>query len=56
MKIRADLGLDDPFFIRYVNWLGNTITGDLRQSYATDQEVISTISQRLPVTAQCSWP
>ena len=54
-KIRADLGLDDPFFIRYVNWLGNTITGDLGQSYITDQEVISTISQRLPVTAQLAF-
>ena len=54
-KIRADLGLDDPFFIRYVNWLGNTVTGDLGQSYITDQEVISTISQRLPVTAQLAF-
>ena len=54
-KIRADLGLDDPFFIRYVNWLGNTVTGDLGQSYITDQEVSSTISQRLPVTAQLAF-
>ena len=54
-KIRADLGLDDPFLIRYVNWLGNTVTGDLGQSYITDQEVISTISQRLPVTAQLAF-
>ena len=54
-KIRADLGLDDPFLIRYVNWLGNTVTGDLGQSYITDQEVINTISQRLPVTAQLAF-
>ena len=54
-KIRADLGLDDPFFIRYVNWLGNTVTGDLGKSYITDQEVINTISQRLPVTAQLAF-
>ena len=45
-KIRADLGLDDPFLVRYVNWLGNAATGDLGQSYITDQEVITTISQR----------
>ena len=54
-KTPADLGLDDPFLIRYVNWLGNTVTGDLGQSYITDQEVISTISQRLPVTAQLAF-
>jgi len=54
-KIRADLGLDDPFLIRYVNWLGNAATGDLGQSYITDQQVITTISQRLPVTAQLAF-
>ncbi|MGB1785551.1 MAG: ABC transporter permease, partial [Ilumatobacteraceae bacterium] len=54
-KIRADLGLDDPFLNRYVNWLGNAATGDLGQSYITDQEVMTTISQRLPVTAQLAF-
>jgi len=54
-QIRADLGLDDPFLVRYVNWLGNTVTGDLGQSYITDQDVSSTIAQRLPVTAQIAF-
>jgi peptide/nickel transport system permease protein len=51
-QIREDLSLDDPFFVRYVSWLGNAVTGDLGTSYITDQPVSDTISQRLPVTAQ----
>lgn len=50
--IRSDLNLDDPFLIRYVSWLGDALTGDLGDSYITDQPVSETISQRVPVTAQ----
>jgi len=54
-QIREDLNLDDPFLVRYVAWLGNAVTGDLGQSYITDQPVSDTISQRLPVTAQLAF-
>lgn len=51
-RIRADLNLDDPFFTRYVAWLGNAVTGDLGQSYITDQPVSDSIKDRVPVTAE----
>jgi peptide/nickel transport system permease protein len=51
-QIRADLNLDDPFLVRYFTWLGDAVTGDLGDSYVTDQPVADTISQRVPVTAQ----
>ena len=54
-QIRDDLNLDDPFFVRYVSWLGNAVTGDLGTSYITDQPVSETISSRLPVTAQIAF-
>lgn len=54
-EIRADLGLDDPFLVRYVDWLGNVAQGDLGKSYITDQPVMETIKQRLPVTAQLAF-
>lgn len=54
-QIREDLNLDDPFFVRYVTWLGNAVTGDLGTSYVTDQPVSDTISSRLPVTAQIAF-
>lgn len=54
-EIRADLGLDDPFLVRYGNWLVDFAQGDLGQSYITDQEVMETITQRIPVTAQLAF-
>lgn len=50
--VRAELGLDDPLPIRYLNWLGNALTGDLGRSYQTNQDVLEGIRERLPVTIQ----
>jgi len=52
-RIRDDLGLDDPFLVRYVNWLGDAMQGDLGESYINaGQDVAQTIQDRVPVTAQ----
>ena len=32
--IRRDLGLDQPLVVRYLNWLGGLLTGDLGTSFA----------------------
>lgn len=34
--IRADLGLDDPFFVRYFRWLGDAIRLDFGDSLVTE--------------------
>ncbi len=54
-EIRADLGLDNPFIVRYFSWLGDAFTGDLGKSWITDQQVMETITQRLPVTAELAF-
>lgn len=51
-QVRDDLGLDEPFLVRYVDWLGDAVTGDLGVSYITDQPVMDSIRNRAPVTAQ----
>lgn len=51
-RIREELNLNDPLIVRYGIWLGNAVTGDLGQSFVTDQPVAETIKQRIPVTAQ----
>ena len=33
-QIRADLGLDQNYFMRYFSWLGNVVTGNLGISFA----------------------
>ena len=50
--IRKDLGLDRNILVRYVNWLGHLIRGDLGQSYLTQESVLNIILTRLPVTVE----
>lgn len=50
--VRADLGLDKPLPIRYVNWLGDVVQGDFGRSYRTRQPVLEAIGERLPVTLE----
>lgn len=51
-QVRSDLGLDRPLPVRYLNWLGGVVTGDLGRSYQTGQSVSSAILERVPVTLQ----
>jgi peptide/nickel transport system permease protein len=46
----AELGLDRPFVLQYVDWLGGAVTGDLGKSWFTSQSVFVDVSNRLPVT------
>lgn len=48
--VREDLGLDQPFLVRYVSWLTDVVRGDLGRSYRTGQPVLDAIVQRLPVS------
>ncbi|GAA3702110.1 ABC transporter permease [Arthrobacter ginkgonis] len=50
--MRAQLGLDRPVLVRYVDWVFGATQGDLGTSYRTGQEVSAAILERLPVTFQ----
>jgi peptide/nickel transport system permease protein len=45
-------GLDRPFLVQYVVWLGHAFTGDLGRSYFTTIPVSQSISQAIPVDLQ----
>lgn len=47
---RAQLGLDQPFMIQYLNWLGGFLTGDLGTSYVSGKDVFDTFLSKLPAT------
>jgi peptide/nickel transport system permease protein len=49
---RAELGLDRPLPIQYLDWLGKTARGDLGLSTRDRQPVAQGIKERLPVTLQ----
>lgn len=48
--LRHELGLDQPFLIRYLKWLRGFFTGDLGISYSYRQPVWSLISGKLELT------
>jgi peptide/nickel transport system permease protein len=50
-RLNHEFGLDQPFFVRYVVWLGSALTGDLGTSWFTNIPVAQSIGQRLPVSA-----
>ncbi|MER2135013.1 MAG: ABC transporter permease [Arthrobacter sp.] len=51
-EIRAQLGLDQPLLVRFFQWLGDALSGDLGSSFRTGQAVTDAIAERLPVTLQ----
>ncbi|KML04677.1 ABC transporter permease subunit [Bacillus altitudinis MN12] len=51
-SMRQELGLDQPFFIRYVTWLKDGLTGDFGSSYVTHEPVLDLMMEALPATLQ----
>lgn len=49
-KIRKELGLDKPFLVQYVTWLGNVLRGDMGVSYVMKKPVFTEFMKRLPNT------
>jgi peptide/nickel transport system permease protein len=53
--IRAELGLDKPYYIRYLHWLGNAARGNLGRSLQRNEKVIDLILERLPATLEMTF-
>jgi len=49
-ELRQELGLDDPFFVRYGNYLWDLLHGDMGRSYVRNEPVWDEIVARFPVT------
>jgi len=47
-ELRIELGLRDPFHVRYVNYISNILRGDFGTSFRTNRSVASEMAQRLP--------
>lgn len=47
---RERLGLNDPVIVRYFNWLGRALHGDLGTSFFNSVQVKDAVLQRLPAT------
>ncbi len=49
-KLRAELGLDQPFLTRYWDWLHHAVIGQFGHSLSSGQSVASILGSDLPVT------
>ncbi len=48
--LRAELGLDQPVWWRYLAWVGGMLTGDFGRSYTYSVPVIELVGERLAVS------
>jgi ABC-type dipeptide/oligopeptide/nickel transport system permease component len=51
-QVREDLGLNRPFALQYVSWLGHALTGDLGYSVTNNRPVSSLIGERVGPTVE----
>lgn len=53
-QVRADIGLDQPFIVRYAKWLGGFATGDMGNYYtvSSSRPVAPRVGDALPVSLQ----
>lgn len=50
--LRIQLGLNDPFPVRYIHWVGNAVQGDLGTSYRTGEPVLGALATHFVATLQ----
>lgn len=48
--LRAEMGLDKPVLVQYVNYMWNVVQGDFGVSWFTQQPVMAEIRSRMPYT------
>jgi peptide/nickel transport system permease protein len=50
--VRASLGLDQPYYVQYLQWMGDVLRGELGSSFWTNETISEMILRRGPITAQ----
>ncbi len=53
-QLRADLGLDRPFFVQFAHFVGNAVQGEFGLSLRQGRRVSALIAERLPATVELS--
>lgn len=49
-RLRAEMGLDRPFMLRYLSWVAGCLHGDFGSSYSYHAGVFDMIIEKLPIT------
>lgn len=51
-QLEQEMGLNNPPYIRYIDWLSGAVTGDLGTSVRSGRPVTTLIAERLPATLE----
>ncbi|MEA2523314.1 MAG: peptide/nickel transport system permease protein [Thermomicrobiales bacterium] len=51
-SIRQQLGIDDPWHVRYLHFLSDAVRGDLGESWRTREDVLTMVASQFPSTLQ----
>jgi peptide/nickel transport system permease protein len=51
-ELRAELGLDRPLWVQYVDFLSGAVRGDFGRSYRSNSPVVAEIAARFPATIE----
>ena len=54
-RLRGDLGLDQPFYVQFVHFIGNAVQGDFGISLRQGRAVSTLIKERLPATLELAF-
>lgn len=54
-RLRNDLGLDQPFYIQFVHFIGNAMQGDFGLSLRQGRAVSTLLKERLPATLELAF-
>ena len=52
--LRHEMGLDRPLYVQYARWAGGLLRGDFGHSFKDNRQVLPTLLQKVPVTAELS--
>ncbi|MCC8059517.1 MAG: ABC transporter permease [Clostridiales bacterium] len=55
LALREEMGLNDPFLVRYVSYIWDLLHGDMGISYTTKQPVAVELMERFPTTLLLSF-
>ena len=50
VRLRSELGLDQPVVVQYARWIGNLLRGDLGVSFSLNRPVAQALGESLPVS------
>jgi peptide/nickel transport system permease protein len=53
-RLRADLGLDQPFYVQFARFVGHAVQGDFGLSLRQGRTVSTLLEERLPATLELS--